>query len=93
MCVYRYHIKITFCFRVGDSRKKIVKFVIFQEFDWLSTLTKWKWIYKWKLEDLSNVFNTAYDPRGHIQFQMLKTHSKKFLGYKQRIGYGHKKFL
>ena len=42
MCVYRYHIKITFCFRVGDSRKKIVKFVIFQEFDWLSTLTKWK---------------------------------------------------
>ena len=37
MYVYCYHVIIIFCYRVKDSRKKkIVKLVIVQAFDWLS---------------------------------------------------------
>ena len=37
MCVYFYHVIITFCYKVSDSRKeKIVKLVSVQVFDWLS---------------------------------------------------------
>ena len=34
--VYFYHAIIIFCYKVKDSRKKIVKLVIVQVFDWLS---------------------------------------------------------
>jgi len=34
MGVYRYHVIINFCYEVSDSRKKLVKIVIVQEFDW-----------------------------------------------------------
>ena len=37
MCVYWYHVIITFYYKVNDSRKKKkVNVVIVQEFDWLS---------------------------------------------------------
>ena len=36
MGVYRYHAIINFCYEVSDSRKKLVKIVIVQEFDWLN---------------------------------------------------------
>ena len=35
--MYCYHVIINFCYEVSDSRKKkIVKIVIVQEFDWLN---------------------------------------------------------
>ena len=36
ICLYFYHVIIIFYYKVGDSRKKIVKLVIVQTFDWLS---------------------------------------------------------
>ena len=35
MYVYFHHVIIIFCYKVKDSRKKIVKLVIVQAFDWL----------------------------------------------------------
>ena len=36
ICVYYYYYLITFCYKVSDLRKKIVKLVIIQTFDWFS---------------------------------------------------------
>ena len=36
MCVYCYHVIITFCYKVRKIQEKIVKLVIVQVFDWLS---------------------------------------------------------
>ena len=37
MCVYYYHVIITFCYKVSKiQEKKNVKLVIVQAFDWLS---------------------------------------------------------
>ena len=36
MCVYCYNVIINFCYKVSDSRMKIVKLVIVQAFDSLS---------------------------------------------------------
>ena len=45
MYVYCYHVIIIFCYKVKDSRKKkkIVKLVIVQAFDWLSKHLEHVW--------------------------------------------------
>ena len=36
MCIYCYHVIITFCYKVSKIQEKNVKLVIVQVFDWLS---------------------------------------------------------
>ena len=47
MCVYCYHVIITFCYKVSKTKKKkIVKLMIVQAFDWLSRHKIYKFIYE-----------------------------------------------
>ena len=48
MYVYCYHIIITVCYKVSKiQKKKIVKLVIIQAFDWLSKHIVYYFIYEW----------------------------------------------